>query len=485
MRRPGAPAIEGLEPLDLIGRGGSADVYTYRQVMPPRTVAVKVLHGTGEGHTLAPTEAVVMAALSHHPAIVTIHQAGVSEDGRRYLVMEYCSRPNLARRYRSEPMGVPEALSLGVRLSAAVETAHRSGVLHRDIKPANVLVTDYGWPALADFGIASSHGGSTGGMSLLWAAPEAVEDPDAFDARSDVYSLAATIYTLLAGHAPHERGSERLEASTLVDRTLRESVPPLGRSDVPTSLEAVLARAMARDPQDRFDAAVDLGHALQDIERELGLPVTELTLSLPETTTGDPSLVDLTDWDTAATGATTRRLAAPAPAVPGGERGRSTPRSLGGVGGVGEPGSPAPATAGSTVPAAGRVAVRRLALALCAAIVATIIIAWALSRAAQVETPDEPTPAPEPAFTAGVPAPSDLVLRREGEDVVATWVNPSPQPGDRFSWQAELDGVPTARESTTRTQVRVPAGGVTEVCLQVAVVRQDGALSDPEEQCVP
>ena len=103
-----------------------------------------------------PAEANLMAQLSHHPSIVTIYHAAIAADGRPFLVMEYCSRPGLAERYRQERISVAEALRIGIRLAAAVETAHRAGILHRDIKPANVLTTDFGWPALTDFGIAAT-----------------------------------------------------------------------------------------------------------------------------------------------------------------------------------------------------------------------------------------------------------------------------------------------------------------------------------------
>lgn len=157
----GPPVLDGYTAVKLIGRGGHADVYAYTQHTPRRTVAVKVLADRAEDASTADAfahEANILADLSHHPSIVTVYQAGVSADGRPFIVMEHCSRPSLGMRYRRERLSVPETLRAGVRLSSAVETAHRAGILHRDIKPANVLVTDFGWPALADFGIATAHG---------------------------------------------------------------------------------------------------------------------------------------------------------------------------------------------------------------------------------------------------------------------------------------------------------------------------------------
>ncbi|HMO10097.1 MAG TPA: protein kinase, partial [Actinotalea sp.] len=119
--------------------GGVAHVFLYRQLMPRRPVAVKVLLAASlddAARTRFRTEADIMASLSHHPSIVTVYQADVATDGRPYLIMEYCSRPGLAQRYRAERMSVAEVLRIGIRLASAVETGHPAGILHRDIKPA-------------------------------------------------------------------------------------------------------------------------------------------------------------------------------------------------------------------------------------------------------------------------------------------------------------------------------------------------------------
>ncbi|WP_374945780.1 serine/threonine-protein kinase, partial [Agreia sp.] len=158
-RRPPSapPEIAGFTHEQLLGSGGFADVFLYEQRMPRRRVAIKVLlsealtEGARENFD---AEANLMAQLSTHPSIVTIYQADIAPDGRPYLVMEYCSRPNLAARYRREKISVAEALRIGIQVAGAVETAHRAGILHRDIKPANILTTEYNRPALTDFGIS-------------------------------------------------------------------------------------------------------------------------------------------------------------------------------------------------------------------------------------------------------------------------------------------------------------------------------------------
>ena len=276
------PEIPGFTFLQLLGSGGFADVFLYEQKLPRRRVAIKVLlpdriHASAAQFT---AEANVMAMLSTHPAIVAVHQAGVADDGRPYLVMEYCPRPNLQVRYRRERFTVEEALHTGIPVAAAVETAHRANVLHRDIKPANILVTEYNRPALTDFGIASSSidVSESQGVSVPWSPPEAFREPPRSDQRSDVYQLGATVYTLLAGRSPFEIPGGENGTNSLIDRIDSLPLPPLGRRDVPRTLEYVLERAMSKNPADRFPTALAFARALQKVQAELGHQVTQIDI---------------------------------------------------------------------------------------------------------------------------------------------------------------------------------------------------------------
>jgi len=317
MRRPPAapPELPGFTHLGLLGSGGFADVYLYEQRLPRRKVAVKVLLADDiDASTRAQfvAEANLMARLSAHPFIVTIFHADVSADGRPYFVMEYCSGPSLSERYKRQPLSVEDALRTGIRLSGAVATAHAAGILHRDIKPANVLTNDYGWPALSDFGISSdlegdlpvhtmsftgdaaATGSGTGsdraavGMSVPWSPPEMFEDDPRPDTRSDVFALAATVHTLLAGRTPFEVPGRSNGPLDLIGRIKRGRITPIGREDVPASLEAVLATGMAVQRDGRFQSAVEFGRALQRIELELGYAVTGIEVpNLPGAGEGD------------------------------------------------------------------------------------------------------------------------------------------------------------------------------------------------------
>ena len=279
-RRPptAPPDLPGFEHIKLLGSGGFADVFLYEQQLPRRRVAVKVLlpdRLESAGQQFA-AEANVMAMLSSHPAIVTIHQAGMSADRRPYIVMEYCPRPNLQLRYRQDPFSVAETLRTAIPVIAAVETAHRMGVLHRDIKPANILVTEYNRPALTDFGIAANAGTEeeAAGMSIPWSPPESFAVPPRNGTSTDVYQLGATVYTLLAGRAPFEIPGRRNTSTELIDRAERMPLQRIDRPDVPASLQAALARAMAKRPEDRFPSAVAFARALQKVQIELEHSVT-------------------------------------------------------------------------------------------------------------------------------------------------------------------------------------------------------------------
>ena len=308
-----APEIPGLDFVRLLGTGGFSDVFLYEQHLPRRRVAVKVL--IADGMNTAAQDAFVgeanqMAQLSAHPYIVTIFHADVTPDDRPYFVMEYCSGPSLSELYKQRVFTTADALRAGVRLSSAVATAHGAGILHRDIKPANVLTNDFGWPALTDFGIssavedelpanttsgralagvASNDGlggaaspGSAGtesqsvGMSVPWSPPEMFGDNPRPDVRSDVFSLAATIHTLLAGRTPFEIPGRSNGALNLIGRIERGAITPINRDDVPATLIGVLNKGMATKRTDRYATAVEFARALQRVELELGYAPTPI-----------------------------------------------------------------------------------------------------------------------------------------------------------------------------------------------------------------
>lgn len=288
-RRPSEPPIlPGFSHVRLLGSGGFADVFLYEQNMPRRQVAVKVLLAdvvTEHVRQMFQVEANLMAQLSSHPGILTVYQASISADGRPYLVMELCSA-QLSARYRTERIPVTDVLRIGVQIGSAIETAHRSGVLHRDVKPSNILMTAYGHPVLSDFGIASTLSAATTadtvGMSIPWSAPEVLLDDTAGTVQSEVWSLAATVYTLLAGRSPFEVIDGSNSADDLIARISRARVPSLDRDDVPASLEAALTRALSRDPVKRQQSVLEFVRDLQRVEAELGVVATQADVAMDD-----------------------------------------------------------------------------------------------------------------------------------------------------------------------------------------------------------
>lgn len=282
------PALPGFSHVHVLGSGGFADVFLYEQNMPRRQVAVKVMLSevvNDQVRQMFQAEANLMAQLSSHPSILTVYQASVSSDGRPYLVMELCSS-TLSQRYRLERLPVPEVLRIAIKVGSAIETAHRAGVLHRDIKPSNILTTAYGHPVLSDFGIAATLSESENleavGMSIPWSAPEVLMDETAGTIESELWSYAATVYSLLAGRSPFEAVGESNKSADLISRINRAKPAPTGRSDVPESLEHALNRAMSRKPGARQGSVLELVHELQSVESELGLSQTPIEVAMDD-----------------------------------------------------------------------------------------------------------------------------------------------------------------------------------------------------------
>jgi len=272
----------GFDDAEEIGRGGFGIVFRCKQIALDRMVAVKVLTAELEqNRERFLREQRAMGVLTGHPNIVGVFQVGETASGYPYLVMQYHRHGSLEARIREfGAIASDEVLRLGVKLAGALETAHRAGILHRDIKPANILYTDFGEPALSDFGIAHVSGGfktATGVFtgSPAFTAPEILSGDPPSQA-SDVYGLGATVFAALTGHAAFERRSgEQVVAQFL--RIASESAPDLRESGVSDDVAAIVEMAMARDPHDR-PSVVELCAQIQGVQARHGLPVDEMAL---------------------------------------------------------------------------------------------------------------------------------------------------------------------------------------------------------------
>ncbi|WP_353951843.1 serine/threonine-protein kinase [Knoellia sp. S7-12] len=475
-----APEIPGLVYRQPLGSGGYADVFLYEQQQPRMPVAVKVLKREG----LTPTilrqfvdEANTMAQLADHPYIVQVFRSEKLPDGGAYLVMKYYPPPNLATRAKRERLTVEEVLRTGIQLASAVETAHRAGIIHRDIKPANVLISQYGSPGLTDFGIAGRGGQEEHdedvGVSVPWSPPEVLYGQSNGDARSDVYSLAATLWHLLVGRSPFEQPGGDNSAYSLMPRIRATPVPQTGRADVPLSLERLLGHAMAKKPDARPQSAIDLARALQAIEQEQRFartPIVVLDESGHTTVADSRSQVapEHTDPD---------RTSVRAPTVSSAQAYLPAPASRPATTEGGTDDGPAPTTISGGALLAG---VGVLMVLLVGALV------WAVGFRGDEPT-DEATDAPSASVTAGAGGPVVDIPEQPAMDgravaggVAFSWNYAGVRKGDfyRMRIAASEAEVAQAEVTTVRKMPHTAAAKPgAQVCAQVAVARAAGATS--------
>ncbi|MEU8797645.1 serine/threonine-protein kinase [Spirillospora sp. NPDC048819] len=277
--------VPGYRVLEQVGEGGFSVVYRAHQEHLDRMVALKVLSIASVDDAAMrrfQRESKITGRLSGHPNIVTVLDTGTTRSGRPYIAMEYFEHGALTDRLAREgPLPFEDVLRIGVKMAGALAATHETDVLHRDVKPQNVLLSRYGEPALADFGIArlvdSFDATHTQAFTPHHAAPEVLEGrPPGVGA--DIYSLGSTLYQLLAGQ-PAFKGPPGEGIALLMLRILNDPPPPIPRPDVPQQVADAIGRAMAKTPESRFATAVEFAQALQGVQGELGLPVTDVAHS--------------------------------------------------------------------------------------------------------------------------------------------------------------------------------------------------------------
>ena len=256
------------------------EVYKARDTRLDRAVALKILPDSlasdPQFRERFDREARAISQLTH-PHICTLYDVGESA-GTAFLVMEYLEGETLEQRLKKGVMPLDEALKIAIQVAEALSVAHRRGIVHRDLKPGNVMLTK-GGAKLLDFGLAKTgDSGAAGGSSMLpttpasltargtilgtrqYMAPEQLEGQDA-DARSDIFAFGALVYELVSGRKAFEGRSEASLIAAILehDPPALTSVQPLA----PASLDHIVARCLAKNPDDRWQSAHDLATELQ------------------------------------------------------------------------------------------------------------------------------------------------------------------------------------------------------------------------------
>lgn len=259
-----------------LGRGGMGVVYDAIDPRLDRHVAIKVIELPADPNMTDAIRAELVerfkreakaSAKLNHPNIVSIFDFGEYE-GRYYMVMEFLQGRNLSELLKiHSPLALPVALKSMIQTCDALDFAHHQGIIHRDIKPANIVILDNGTTKLADFGIARleasnsdlTKAGSILG-SLLYISPEQLMNPKDVDKRADIYSLGVTAYEILTGKLPYN-GTNIGE----IVMKIMQSEPPLPSElnrEIPSELDSIIFKAMAKTADGRYDTAKDFANDL-------------------------------------------------------------------------------------------------------------------------------------------------------------------------------------------------------------------------------
>lgn len=267
-----------------LGRGGMAIVYLARDPLFGRQVALKVLPSQfkldKQYLVRFQREAKVIAALEH-PYIVPVYDYG-EEGDQPYIVMRYMSGGTLTERMRAGPMPPAQAATIVQRLAEALDEAHSQGIVHRDLKPTNVLFDSRGQPYLSDFGIAkiledavtSSLTGSGVVGTPTYMSPEQAMGDRHIDHRSDIYALGVMVYEMLVGRHPYEATTPmRVLLKHISDPVPQVDLAELQRLGLTTGFNAILSKALAKKPEERYATAAQLAGPLATLAASPAAPL--------------------------------------------------------------------------------------------------------------------------------------------------------------------------------------------------------------------
>lgn len=451
-----APDIPGHRVGGVLGSGGFATVYRSWQLAVGREVAVKVDNRvllSERDQRRFFREVTAAGRLSGHPHVIDVYDAGTLEDGRPFLVMELCpagSLNDILRRHG--PLETAQVRDIGIKIADALAAAHLAGVLHRDIKPANILVNQYGIVGLSDFGLASiidARGEQTASRDALtpaFSAPESFrgETPTVL---ADIYALAATLYTLLAGRPP-TFGADGRVPSLMTIMALHDK-PVDGVPGAPPELMALLRGGLAPDPAARPQTAAAFRDGLLTLPGPATAP--SAAFSAPGRAAGNAAGNTAAQARYAMPVLNVDQIAGPGGnhlaahrTGPGYAAAPASSPVTGPAGGPGLPGSPAPAT-GSGRHAADAPPARRRPSARLIGLAAVLVLIAAAAVIAVRLLPRSTGSAAAPGATS-----TDSQNTTHG-----TRQNTSPAPVGAFGIATVLAGCPAV--SVRSAQARCPA----------------------------
>lgn len=268
--------FDGFTDVMALHTGLHSGVFRATEEMTGRPVALKVLSVDGVTPRALDAfgrESAVLAALSAHPNIVTLFRSFALPDRRPVLVLELCPGSVEERLRGGVPFTPQEAVSTAIKVAGALETAHRGGVLHRDVRPANILITDFGEPALADFGVARLRSSISAPAELfdfpsVHVAPELLMGHEASEA-TDVYGLASTLYEMLAGQPALAAFVGESPAATIL-RILRDPARGIFGKDVPLELSDLVLWGLEKEPESRPPSVMWFAEELGRVESRNG-----------------------------------------------------------------------------------------------------------------------------------------------------------------------------------------------------------------------
>jgi len=272
--------VRRYEVVSLLGAGGMGEVYLARDTELDRLVALKVLPGKDDGDAEQRIRRFLLEARTaislSHPNLAHVYDVG-DESGVRFIAMEYVEGETLRARITRGRMTIEEVLDVATQIASALASAHAAGIVHRDIKPENIMLRPDGYVKVLDFGLAkltmptpdpeatavlATEPGLVVG-TMHYMSPEQLRG-ESVDAHSDIFSLGVVLYELAAGQRPFQGSA----SGGVIAAILTEDPPPI--TSAPLELEAIILKALAKRPADRYASARELGSALKQMHRQTG-----------------------------------------------------------------------------------------------------------------------------------------------------------------------------------------------------------------------